>query len=132
MLPNLGMLVGMAVGSAVSLAVGLTIGLTFGLTSGFAVGLTVGSDFGLAVGVAAGLGFVIGPILGGMISGKHGARAAYAIGGAVAALQVSPTRGSFFLFVSLFSCLFVPHILLILQEENDPIMIPKTLLKSAL
>ena len=31
-----------------------------------------------------------------------------------------------------FCCLFVPHVLPILQEENGPIMIPKTVLKSEL
>ena len=30
----------------------------------------------------------------------------------------------------LFTCLFVPHVLPISQEENGPIMIPKTVLKS--
>ena len=29
-------------------------------------------------------------------------------------------------------CLFVPHVLQILQEVNGPIMIPKTVLKSGL
>ena len=32
----------------------------------------------------------------------------------------------------LFTCLFVPHVLPISQEENGPIMIPKTVLKSGL
>ena len=32
----------------------------------------------------------------------------------------------------LFSCSFVPHVLLISQKENGPIMIPKTVLKSGL
>ena len=32
----------------------------------------------------------------------------------------------------LFTCLFVPHVLPISQEENGPIIIPKTVLKSGL
>ena len=32
----------------------------------------------------------------------------------------------------LFTCLFVPHVLPISQEENDSIMISKTVLKSGL
>ena len=32
----------------------------------------------------------------------------------------------------LLTCLFVPHVLLISQKENVPIMIPKTVLKSGL
>ena len=36
------------------------------------------------------------------------------------------------LFVCLFTCLFVPHVLPISQKENGPIMIPKTVLKSGL
>ena len=32
----------------------------------------------------------------------------------------------------LFTCLFVPRVLLILQKEMVPIMIPKTVLKSGL
>ena len=34
--------------------------------------------------------------------------------------------------ICLFAFLFVPHVLLILQEENGPIMIPKAVLKSGL
>ena len=37
-----------------------------------------------------------------------------------------------FLFICLFSVLFVPHVLPISQKENGPIMIPKTVLKSGL
>ena len=39
---------------------------------------------------------------------------------------------NFCLFVCLFTCLFVPHVLPISQEENGPIIIPKTVLKSGL
>ena len=37
-----------------------------------------------------------------------------------------------FRFFCLFTCLFVPHVLPILQEENGPIVIQKTVLKSRL
>ena len=37
-----------------------------------------------------------------------------------------------FLFVCLFTCLYLPHVLPISQEENGPIIIPKTVLKSGL
>ena len=38
----------------------------------------------------------------------------------------------FNLFVCLFTCLFVPHVLPISQKENGPIIIPKTVLKLGL
>ena len=46
-------------------------------------------------------------------------------------LVVEIENFNFGLFV-LFTCLFVPRVLPISQEENGPIMIPKTVLKSGL
>ena len=47
-------------------------------------------------------------------------------------LVVEVENFNFCLFVSLFTYLFVPYVLPILQKENGPIMIPKTVLKSRL
>ena len=51
---------------------------------------------------------------------------------AVTLLQIWLWKLQISIFVCLFTCLFVPHVLPISQEENGPIIIPKTVLKSGL